>query len=293
MSFIPTNTESIIYKDLIYNSEFKILICLTCKTTLGNIESVLKQYINKHLYTYTKEEMFTVLKLAIKDLIIIENKDLVLPEPYKYYFSYLNSYQGIICLKCDYKIIHIKALKQHHNIEHNIKDIYKENNNYLSIYSKSDINLRSIFTNKKYLKYFITSKNQDPFNNIEDYITTYNNKVKDLLNNRLLNNKPFIGKETTSFLENSKLLVYLQNKTKEQILKELNLIESPLINKELSIYKLIYNITLGLISKLESKIPLLSRHYQQLINTENLDESRKEMRNYKALNNKEYSKPFL
>ena len=292
MSYITSDTESLVYKGLIYNSEFNILICLSCKTAIGNTESVIKHFINNHLDSYSKEEINYYLKNAIKDLIITNFKDIKNPEPYKYYFNYLKSYTGIICLKCDFATIHIKALKQHLNNEHNIKDTYKENNNYLNTYSKSNMNLQTFFINKKYLKYFITNKNKNMNNDTEDYITLYNNKLDKLLKAQLINNKPFISKETTSFLDNSKFLVYLQNKSKDRILQELRLIETPLLNKELNIYKLAYNITYNLVIKLESKISLLSRHYQQLLNTENLDESRKEMRNFKALNNKEYNKTF-
>lgn len=111
MDFITSNNESLIYKDLIYNIKFQVIIYTTCKSAIGSLESIIKHLIQLHLDIYTKEEINSIIKDKLKELTIENPNNIKTPTPYKYYFNYLKSYQGTICLQCDFITINIKAIK--------------------------------------------------------------------------------------------------------------------------------------------------------------------------------------
>ena len=104
-----------------YSVEFNIIICGSYKFTIKS-----KNYLDNHLKKYhsTLENIdIASLKDSIKDLKVIEDKNMDLPMFYNYNFKDLNKEEvGYICLKYNsFTTTSLKYIRNHLNIIEGIK----------------------------------------------------------------------------------------------------------------------------------------------------------------------------
>lgn len=261
----------LIFQNLVYSQEFKTIICTICKYSLGLSNNIYRHLKESH---YTKIEYSLIknkLEPIINNLELKDNNNLLTPLNYKYNFKDLINYNGFNCLNCSFLTINYKNIKQHLNIEHNIKE--NNNNNNLKNYYKESI-LQAFNSNRKYRQYFIININiiqQDLNSNNNNYLinfkTNYNNIIKESLDNKI----NLITKQITPFLYNSKFHEYLINKNKQDLLLLLKKPEITINNIQSRIINLINNICFNLITKLEKLINIINRSYKQRLNSETLN----------------------
>jgi len=104
-----------------YSPEFSIIICSSCKFAIKS-----KDYLDNHLKKYHSSldrKDIASLKTFIKDLKVIEDKNIALPTFYNYNFKDLNREEvGYICLKCNsFATTSLKYIRNHLNIIEGIK----------------------------------------------------------------------------------------------------------------------------------------------------------------------------
>ena len=285
-----------------YSKEYKSIICSKCSTSLGTLSSIKIHLKKKHLDVLDSKKIEEILlTLEEEELELVPIEDIKEPLPYTTFFKDLEEVKGYSCLKCSYLTRHYKALRQHFNKEHLLKETLKE-------YYLEDISLESFSSNNKTLKYFITSKNSKPKESLPligppSLVDTILNKYKakeEALNQTIsIKAKDLETRELSSFLNNSKFHLYFIEKNIPSLLK---LVLRP--SKEtddstsLDYLSLAYNLSLSLISKrLEPLVSSLSRRLRQQLNTENLEDPKelKEMRDFKIVEKRtkvEYNPTF-
>ena len=292
--------------NLVYNLDLKIIICIECKTclnSLNTIESIKKHLLyNKHGYN-KKDINFKNLILELNKLEYNNLEYLKEIEPYKYYFKNLNlPINSYICTynNCNFISINKKNLVKHFKI-HNIENI--NNNNILEKYSKSNILVQSLFYKKYNPNYFIIKDNNNNNNNNNPKEISYSivedfNKELEAINTSYLidsNNKDKREIETT--IRKTNFYKFYNNKDLDLLL---SLLESPNKNpsiedKEKYIYSYFYKLLYKYTFSIENIINKYSRRILQNIKTENLDTSRKEMRDFSILttnSKRKYYKSF-
>jgi len=104
-----------------YSPEFSIFIYSSYKFAIKS-----KDYLDNHLkkyYSSLDSKDMASFKTSIKDLKVIEDKNVALPTFYNYNFKDLNREEvGYICLKCNsFATTSLKYLKNHLNIIEGIK----------------------------------------------------------------------------------------------------------------------------------------------------------------------------
>ena len=286
-SLVSYTKVDLVFKDLIYNQEFKTIICTICKYSLGLLNNILRHLKETH---YNKDEFNLIknqLSIILNKLDILENKDLYIPANNKYNFKDLINYQGYLCLVCNYITINYKGIRQHLNLIHNIKANNTINNkDYLFKYYKFPCIIQSFVGNRKDRKYFITNNNiinnLDLNNTNSNILLDFKSKVNNIIKEGLDNKPNLSTKEISPFLYNSKFNEYLINKDKLELL---TLLKKPLNNNLLKdqIINLLYTITLNLIYKLEPLVQIINRSYKQKLNTEILNSNIPNLKPFKIV----------
>lgn len=275
---------------LVYNKEFKVVICITCHFALGLKDKVIK-HLSKHIKDYKElNNEIIIVEDKVKNLEI--NKDLDLPINYKYNFKDLTISNGYSCKLCSFLTSHYKALRQHLNKSHTIKHINSGfKTSTLEEYYIKDVKLQTFYSNPKFINYFITSNNTNFSTKDttieEDYsnsiLNSYKDKAKDIEASSSNIKEGLTTKELSSFLLNTKWHKYFINKD----LKVLrSFLDDPKLksNNDLEdVLGLAYNITLKLIISCEPLLEKLSRRQKQELNTENTSKEIKEMRPFKVV----------
>ena len=167
----------------------------------------------------------------------------------------------------------------------------------LTPYFRFPVILQTFSANFKNASYFITSKNSRPVEiqpaqaNPQQSLAEYQTFYKQLICNSIDNKEDLGSKELSGFLLNSHWHEYFIKNDKETALL---LLEKPdpnaLERDEDRIRHTAYNITKGLLPKLEGLIRLISRRNLQMLHSETLNPQYKEMRSFKAVTRESRSK---
>ncbi len=136
-----------------YSVEFNIIICSSCKFAIKS-----KDFLDNHLKKYhstLENKDIAFLKDSIKDLKVIEDKNIALPTFYNYNFKDLNREEvGYICLKCNsFATTSLKYIRNHLNIIEGIKSSKSNKGLDLKAYYKGNYPIQSFFIDN-YKRYF-------------------------------------------------------------------------------------------------------------------------------------------
>jgi len=136
-----------------YSVEFNIIICSSCKFAIKS-----KDFLDNHLkkyYSTLENKDIAFLKDSIKDLKVIEDKNIALPTFYNYNFKDLNREEvGYICLKCNsFATTSLKYIRNHLNIIEGIKSSKSNKGLDLKAYYKGNYPIQSFFIDN-YKRYF-------------------------------------------------------------------------------------------------------------------------------------------
>ena len=280
-----------------YSVEFNIIICSSCKFAIKS-----KDFLDNHLKKYhstLENKDIAFLKDSIKDLKVIEDKNIALPTFYNYNFKDLNREEvGYICLKCNsFATTSLKYIRNHLNIIEGIKSSKSNKGLDLKAYYKGNYPIQSFFIDN-YKRYFAikvlsssttisttTNSSNSSNRDIEiSILNSYKAKEKSLDSKAKIfttssNKDP---KELSSFIKSLHFNEYLANK---DISKYLTYIAKP--NKDLEpLLDILYSRVLDLLYTTENIIPKFDKRLLQQLNTENINEGYKEMREFKALDSK-------
>jgi len=91
-SIITYTKVDLIFENLVYNQEFKTIICIICKYSLGLAPNITRHLKENH---YIKEEFILVktkLNLILNNLDLLNNNNLYIPFNNKYYFKNFINY---------------------------------------------------------------------------------------------------------------------------------------------------------------------------------------------------------
>ena len=279
-----------------YSPEFCIIICGSCKFAIKS-----KGYLDNHLKKYhsnLENEDITSFKNSIKDLKVIEDKNVALPTFYNYNFKDLNREVGYICLKCNsFATTSLKYIKNHLNIKEGIKGSKSNKGLDLKAYYRENYPIQSFFIDN-YKRYFAikVSSNSNTITTITNSSNSNNRDIEaSILNSykakeMALDSKAKIfttssnkdPKELSSFIKKLHFNEYLADK---DIAKYLSYIAKP--DKDLEpLLDILYNRVLDLLYTAENIISKFDKRLLQQLNTENINEGYKEMREFKALESK-------